>query len=105
LLISDLNVISKRGLLQLAKAQRLDGATITELQDWHRVAQHAAWSNLLDVRQDFPSADQVGSLLIFNIRHNRYRLIVFTVFPKQKLYVKAVLTHKQYDRKEWMKWA
>jgi len=26
-------------------------------------------------------------------------------FRKQKLYVKAVLTHKEYDRKEWQRWA
>jgi mRNA-degrading endonuclease HigB of HigAB toxin-antitoxin module len=23
----------------------------------------------------------------------------------QRIYVKALLNHKEYDRKEWMKWA
>lgn len=98
-------MISKRALLEIAKAAKVDAATVAELQSWYRIAEHAEWQNLMDVRQQFPSADQVGDVLIFNIRHNRFRLIVFAVFPKQKLYVKAVLTHKQYDRKEWMKWA
>jgi len=45
------------------------------------------------------------SVVIFDIRHNRYRLITFVVYRKQKLYVKALLTHKDYDREEWKKWA
>ncbi len=59
----------------------------------------------MDVRADFPSADQVGDALVFNVRHNRYRLIVVAVYRVQKLYVKALLTHKEYDREEWKKWA
>ena len=52
----------------------------------------------------YPAADQVGDVVIFNIRHNRYRLITYAVFPKQKLYVKALLTHAEYDRGEWKRW-
>jgi hypothetical protein len=26
-------------------------------------------------------------------------------YPTQRIFVKALLTHKEYDRKEWMKWA
>ena len=42
---------------------------------------------------------------MFNIRHNRYRLIVYPAFSRRKLYVKALLSHKEYDRKDWeTKW-
>jgi mRNA interferase HigB len=99
------NVISKRGLMAIAEAKRIDSDTLDELIAWYRVAHAAAWKSIADVRADFPAADQVGAVLIFNIRHNRYRLIAFVVYGKQKLYVKALLTHKEYDRKEWMKWA
>jgi mRNA-degrading endonuclease HigB of HigAB toxin-antitoxin module len=34
-----------------------------------------------------------------------YRLIVRVNYPGQTLFVKAVQTHREYDRKEWMKWA
>ena len=27
----------------------------------------------------------------------------YPVFPRRKLYIKALLTHKEYDRKEWKK--
>lgn len=98
-------MISKRGLKELAGQKRVDHDTFNALDGWFRIAQKAEWRNVADVQADFPSVDQVGSVLIFNIRHNRYRLIVFVVYPKQKLYLKALLTHKEYDRKEWMKWA
>jgi mRNA interferase HigB len=99
------NVISKRGLATLIEAANLDKDTRKELDECCRTARAASWRTLIDVQAVFPSADQVGHALIFNIRHNRYRLITRVDFGKQKLYLKAVLTHKEYDRKEWKKWA
>jgi len=34
-----------------------------------------------------------------------YRLITRVSYAAQRIYVKAVLNHREYDRKEWMKWA
>ena len=76
-----------------------------EAMAWYRVARRVTWTNLMDVRKDFPFADQVGDVLVFNIRHNRYRLIVRADLSRRRLFVKALLTHKEYDREEWKKWA
>ena len=100
-----MNVISRRGLTRLIDARNLDRATCEELAAWYRVARAASWMKLSDVQMEFPSADQVGQVLVFNIRHNRYRLITRVGYRTQRLYVKAVLTHKEYDREEWKKWA
>jgi mRNA interferase HigB len=97
------NVISKRGLKQLLKGKSSD--VVTEALNWYKAASAAKWESLEDVRVQYPDADQVGDVLIFNIRFNRYRLIVFAVYPKEKLYLKALLTHKEYDREVWKKWA
>ena len=52
-----------------------------------------------------PDADLVNGLLVFNIRQNRYRLIAYPVFSRHRLYIKALLSHKEYDRKNWVnKW-
>lgn len=48
--------------------------------------------------------DQVGDVLIFDIMGGSYRLIARVNYPARRLYVKALLTHREYDRKEWMKW-
>jgi mRNA interferase HigB len=98
------NVISRRGLDEAAKALNVDRDTAAELTMWFHEARKANWTHLSEVRMDFPSVDQIGHVLVFNIRHNRYRLIVRVTFPKQKLYVKELLTHTQYDREEWKQW-
>ena len=48
-----------------------------------------------------PDADQVGEALVFNIRGNRYRLIATVFYPARTTYLKALLTHNEYDREEW----
>ncbi len=100
-----MNVISKRGLTQLIESAKLDKDTRKELDAWYRVARAASWRHLADVQGEFPATDQVGRVLVFDIRHNRYRLVTRVDFRRQKLYVKAVLNHKEYDREEWKKWA
>lgn len=76
----------------------------TQTTRWYRVARAAQWRNIDDVHIQYPSADQVGRVLVFDLLHNRYRLIVVAAFQTQRLYVKALLTHKEYDREEWKKW-
>ena len=76
-----------------------------ELMRWTKTAKHALWRNLTDVRQHFPDADQCKSLLVFNIRHNHYRLIVKVDYRAGLLMIKEFLPHKVYTRGDWMKWA
>lgn len=71
---------------------------------WFVLAKKADWQSLDDVRRQFPSADQVGRLLIFDLRGNQYRLVVRVSWKSQRLFVKELLSHAQYDRKEWLKW-
>lgn len=56
----------------------------------------------------FPDADSVEGYVIFNIRHNRYRLITVVKYARERdeittqgrVYVRSFLTHKEYDRRE-----
>jgi mRNA interferase HigB len=76
-----------------------------ELMRWHRAADRSVWRDLSEVRQFFPDADQYKSLLIFNIRRNYYRLIVKVDYRARLLMVKEFLTHDEYMRGGWKKWA
>ena len=96
-----MNVISKPGLKRLIQKHPQAEA---ELLRWYKVARRAEWASLDDVRRAFPSADMVGAVLIFNILHNQLRLITTAFWQAKRIYVKALLTHKEYDRKGWMKW-
>ena len=68
------------------------------LDNWYRIASRAAWQNLVEVQNDFPHADLVGNLIVFNIGGNNYRLAVKIEFIKQLIFVKYVLTHRDYTR-------
>jgi mRNA interferase HigB len=49
----------------------------------------------------FSSADQVGKLTVFNIGGNRVRLIAAIHYNRRKIYIRAVLTHAEYDEPRW----
>jgi len=68
---------------------------------WYKKASKTKWSNLAEVRADYPHCDMYGSCYIFNIGGNKYRLIVKIEFLKGTIYVKHVLTHKEYDKDSW----
>jgi len=95
------NVISRHGLQKLTAKH--PGAE-SDARNWFRIAAAADWSCLADVRGKFPSADLIGEALVFNLGHNRYRLITTVFFAGREIYVKALLTHQEYDREEWKKW-
>lgn len=97
-----MNVISAAAIKRFA-ARHADAAE--ELLRWHKAASRSVWRDLNDVRQFYPDADQYKSLLIFNIRHNYYRLIVKVDYRAKLLMVKEFLTHKEYMRGDWRKWA
>lgn len=75
------------------------------LQVWLEAATAANWMCLDDVRKTFSATDMVGKhLAIFNIRGGNYRLIVRMEFAGQRIYIKEFLTHREYNRKAWLKW-
>ena len=72
----------------------------TSLNHWCHVARRVEWKNLAEVRLLFPHADLTDDgRLVFNIGGNKYRLIVFIHYRFQIIYIKDVLTHADYDRK------
>jgi mRNA interferase HigB len=72
-----------------------------DLLAWYKVAKKARWTKFADVRATFRSADQVKRCVVFNIVHNRYRLIVIITGDWKRILVRRILTHKDYDRDDW----
>jgi mRNA interferase HigB len=96
------NVISSAAIKRYAA---LHPEAAGELMRWNKAACHADWRDIHEVRMHFPDAGQYKSLLIFNIRHNYYRLIVKVDYRAKLLMVKEFLTHKEYTRGGWKLWA
>lgn len=68
---------------------------------WFRIVSRTDFESFVHVRQTFPSADLVGRHIIFNIAGNKYRLIASIHFNRNKLYIRHVLTHPEYDQGVW----
>jgi mRNA interferase HigB len=96
--------------LQQAMRQFPDAAS--EIQSWHKIAKASRWKNFVEVRQVFRDADDVDEYVVFNIRHNRYRLTTIVHYSREKdgritegdIYVRSFLTHREYEnRANWDK--
>jgi len=71
------------------------------LSRWAKIIESNQFESFAALRRTFPSADQVGDLIVFNIGGNKYRLIASIHFNRGKLFVRHVLTHKEYDKGKW----
>jgi mRNA interferase HigB len=73
----------------------------TSLRLWYKLTALAQWQNFAQLRQAFPSADLVGNLTVFNIGGNNYRLITLVDYKYQKVFIRHILTHAEYDKEKW----
>ena len=73
------------------------------LEEWFRKASELAATTFPAVRQTFGSADYVDGFTIFDVGGNRYRIVVVIHYDKQRMYVRQVMTHAEYDRNHWRK--
>jgi len=73
------------------------------LAQWYKLIKQTEFSSFVELRELFPSADQVGKLTVFNIGGNKIRLIAAIHYNRKKVYIRAVLTHAEYDQEKWKK--
>lgn len=93
-----MHIITRRRLLLFSK-KHPDSSE--PLDRWYRIIKHSSYSSFSDLRETFPKADQVGKLTVFNIGGNKFRLIVYIVYPAKRVYIRHILSHKEYDKGTW----
>ena len=96
--VREMRVVSHRKLKEFYETPGREDAKVA-LERWYHVALEAEWSGLTDIRLDFPATDYVGNQhYVFNIRGNRYRLVVVIKFVMGYVFIRFVGTHQEYDR-------
>ena len=95
-----MHVISKKALRAFGK--RHPDSKIA-LNRWFELIDKQEFRNFAELRKIFGSADRVGSLIVFNIGGNKYRLIASVDFNRGRVYVRHLLTHAEYDKGRWKK--
>lgn len=93
-----MRIISHRALrLFAADHPRAD----PPLNAWRRIVEQNRFENWASLKATFNTVDKVGNLTVFNISGNKYRVIAHIKFETQTMYIRAVLTHREYDKGAW----
>ena len=95
-----MRIISRKSILA-ASARHPEWEA--SLNAWYKIAKGADWNNFEQVRLSWKSSDRVGKFVIFDISHNKCRLVSVIKYEWKMVYVRSVLTHAEYDKVDWKK--
>ena len=69
------------------------------LRAWYHDARKATWRSPSDIKRVYANASILGeNRVVFNIKGNRYRLVVAINYPYRVCYIRFVGTHQDYGR-------
>ena len=71
------------------------------MDHWYRVAKRATWASFAEVKQTFNTADFVPPYVVFDIGGNKYRLIAEINFKRNVMFIRRIMTHKEYMKGAW----
>jgi mRNA interferase HigB len=95
-----MHVITRKRLNEFAEKHP---DTKSALARWYAIMRKGRFLNFPQLREIFPHADQVGKFTVFNIGGNKVRLIAAVHYNRNKIYIRHVLTHQEYDTGNWKK--
>lgn len=73
-------------------------AAVTPRDDWYRIMERSRFETPGAVKEVLGQTDFIdGSLAVFNVGGNKFRIVAEVVFRYQIVLVRHVLTHKEYD--------
>ena len=89
-------IISKTILSEFA----VDHAdSINALNIWYDIVKKSNWKNLNDIKQLFNTVDYIGNdRYVFNIKGNKYRLVVMIFFDIRTIFIRFIGTHAEYNK-------
>jgi mRNA interferase HigB len=71
------------------------------LQVFRKRIEKGEFWNFAELAATFRAVDKVGDLYVFNIGGNKYRIAAAIAFSVQTIWIKAVMTHAEYDQGKW----
>jgi len=95
-----MRILSRKAIREATVRHREWGAS---LNAWYKIAKNADWKNFAEVRSSWRNSDVVGPFVVFDISNNRCRLIATIKHKWRMVYIRRILGHAEYDRKEWQR--
>ena len=71
------------------------------MREWIKTVKLADWNNFSEVRKTFNHSDVFGNCTLFDVGGNKYRIIAKVAYQIKVVFIRFVLTHKEYDEKKW----
>ena len=70
-----------------------------QLKSWFQETSNAEWNSPNDIKIEYPSASILSNnRVVFNIKGNKYRLIVRINYDYKMSWIRFVGTHADYDK-------
>ena len=91
-----MRVIAKRTLRNFwAKHKNCE----QKLKSWYKEAEDAIWKGPNEIKRDYPAAFFLAdNRVVFNIKGNKYRLVVKINYSYKIVWIRFVGTHSEYDK-------
>lgn len=93
-----MHIVTRKRLLDFT---RKHPSCKSGMESWYRIIKYTQFHNFVELQTVFPSVDKVGKLTVFNVGGNKARLIAAIHYNIGKVYMRHVLTHKEYDKGTW----
>ncbi len=71
------------------------------MRHWHSLLEQTRFESFNHIKQIFGSADYVAPYTVFDVGGNNFRVITVVQYNLGKVYIRWVLTHREYD--DWNK--
>ena len=69
------------------------------LKSWYKEAFEATWASPRDIKNKYPSASFLAeNRVVFNIKGNKYRLVVKINYDFSLIWIRFIGTHADYDK-------
>ena len=70
-----------------------------QLKSWYWETNKAKWKSVNDVKEEYPNLSILkDNRVCFNIKGNKYRLIIKINFSYQVVWIRFIGTHAEYDK-------
>jgi mRNA interferase HigB len=93
-------IVSRKAIREATARHSEWGAS---LNAWYKITKDADWRNFADVRNSWKNSDVVGDFVVFDVGHNRCRLIATIKYQWRMVYIRRILSHVEYDQEDWQK--
>ncbi len=91
-----MRIISKKTLREFWEKHK---DSEQQLKSWFQETNSVEWKNPKQIKKEYPSASFLANnRIVFNIKGNKYRLIVKINYDHNILWVRFIGTHAEYDK-------